>query len=76
MIAKATLRRSMLRPRMKVMLAQYGVMPVLWALARALLAPRRRRPRPPDLHELSPHLRRDIGLPPEAPHVPQYFELR
>ena len=45
-------------------------------MIRALLLPRRRRPRPPDPYRLSPHMRRDIGLPPEPPTVPRYYELR
>lgn len=58
------------------LIARYGAMPVLWATIRALLKPRKRRPRPPDPAHLSPHWRRDIGLPPHEPHVPKYYELR
>lgn len=76
MIAKAPARTILLRPKIETLLAHHGTLPVLWALARALLNPRRRRPRPPDPYELSPHLRRDIGLPPEEPYIPKYYELR
>lgn len=65
-------------PRSSVerLINHYGAMPVLWATIRALLAPRRRQPRPPDISELSPHLRRDVGLPPVHEDVPKYYELR
>lgn len=76
MIAKAPAQAIPLRPKMEILLARHGTIPVIWALARALLHPRRRRARPPDLAELSPHLRRDIGLPPVDRYVPKYYELR
>lgn len=50
---------------------RHGAAAVLWSAIRALL-----RPRPPDPYTLSAHMRRDIGLLPERPHVPPYFELR
>lgn len=76
MIAQLPLRALTPRPTIDRLIQRYGAMPVLWATIRALLMPRRRRPRPPDPYHLSPHLRRDIGIPPEPPHVPRYFELR
>ena len=44
----------------------HGAARVLLSAMRALLRP---KARPPDTAHLSPHLRRDIGLPP-APHEP------
>lgn len=64
------------RPGVERLIDLHGKLPVLWALIRALLAPRKRRPRPPDPYHLSPHMRRDLGLPPLPPHVPRYYELR
>lgn len=50
----------------------HGAGRVLLRAALALVAPRRRPPTP---SHLSPHLRRDIGLPPEAvrPHRPHHL---
>lgn len=76
MIAQATPRAANLRPDIHRLIKRHGTAPVIWALLRALLLPRRRRPRPPDPYHLSPRMRRDIGLPPEPPHVPRYYELR
>lgn len=76
MIAQYAPRAANARIGMQRLLDRHGTMPVLWALIRALLMPRRRRPRPPDPYHLSPHLRRDIGLPPHDPIAPKYYELR
>ncbi|MBK4214746.1 hypothetical protein JJJ17_02280 [Paracoccus caeni] len=76
MIAQFTTRAPNPRIGMQRLLDRHGTMPVLLALIRALLLPRRRRPRPPDPYHLSPHMRRDIGLPPIEPYVPKYFDLR
>ncbi|RMC34286.1 hypothetical protein [Paracoccus alkanivorans] len=76
MIAQLPARVLTPRPTIERLIHRYGAMPVLWATIRALLMPRKRRARPPDPYHLSPHLRRDIGLPPERPHVPKYYELR
>ena len=67
MIAQATPRAAQLRPELNRLIRRHGTAPVIWALIRTLLLPRRRRPRPPDPYHLSPHMRRDIGLPPEPP---------
>lgn len=64
------------RPTVETLIERFGAMAVLWATVRALLRPRRRRPRPPDLYLLSPHMRRDLGLPPPPVFMPKYFELR
>lgn len=76
MIAHAHPRARDLRPDIHRLILRHGRASVTWALIRALLLPRRRRPRPPDPYHLSPHMRRDIGLPPAPPHVPRYYELR
>lgn len=76
MIADLHPQRHSLRPAIHRLIARHGATAVLWAAIRAALLPRRRRPRPPDLRHLSPHLRRDLGLPPHAAHVPRYYELR
>ncbi|WP_304616778.1 hypothetical protein [Paracoccus sp. (in: a-proteobacteria)] len=76
MIAELHPQASRLNPALHRLIARHGRMAVLWAMIRALLLPRRRRPRPPDPYHLSPHMRRDIGLPPEPPTVPRYYELR
>lgn len=76
MIAQLPARVLTPRPTIERLIHHYGAMPVLWATIRALLMPRRRRPRPPDTDHLDPHLRRDIGLPPTLPHAPKYYELR
>ena len=68
-------RAPALRPGIDTLIEHFGAMPVLWATLRAMLRPRRRRPRPPDPYLLSPHMRRDIGLPPLPPHVPKYYDL-
>lgn len=70
MIAKASAPAVPLRPELENLLTRHGTAQVLLALMRALLNPRRRKTRPPDISTLSPHLRRDIGLPVEAkaPH--------
>ena len=46
----------------------HGAVRVLLAAAAALLRP---RARPPDATRLPAHLRRDVGLPPLPPPVPQ-----
>jgi hypothetical protein len=74
----ATLPARALSPRSSIerLIDRYGATAVLMSTIRALLMPRRRRPRPPDPYSLSPHMRRDIGIPPE-PHVPlRYYDLR
>lgn len=76
MIAQLPLRAASPRPTIDRLILRYGATAVLWAMIRALLLPRRRRPRPPDPYLLSPHMRRDIGLPPREPYVPKYYELR
>lgn len=73
MIANAPAQAISLRPKMENLLARHGTMPVIWALIHALLPPRRRRARPPDLSVLSPHLRRDIGMP-DPPRAPRYWD--
>ncbi|MBC9247857.1 hypothetical protein H4P12_14345 [Paracoccus sp. 11-3] len=73
MIAKTSAQAIPLRPKMENLLARHGTMPVIWALARALLKPPRRRARPPDVAELNAHLRRDIGLPAKM-HQPHYWD--
>lgn len=76
MIAELHPQAARLNPALHRLIARHGRMAVLWAMIRALLLPRRRRPRPPDPYHLSPHMRRDIGLPPAPPKVPRYYELR
>lgn len=76
MIATLPARLLTPRPGVDILIDRFGATAVLWATVRALLRPRRRRPRPPDPYLLSPHLRRDIGIPPEPPFVSRYFELR
>ncbi|WP_282602007.1 hypothetical protein [Paracoccus sp. PARArs4] len=76
MIAEMHPGHGPLMPAMHRLILRHGASAVAWAMLRALLMPRKRRPRPPDPYHLSPHMRRDIGLPPEAPHVPRYYELR
>lgn len=76
MIAQLPARAMSPRPSIDRLVVRYGAMPVLWATIRALLMPRRRRPRPPDPYLISPHMRRDIGLAPHVPHTPKYYELR
>jgi hypothetical protein len=76
MIAELHPQAARLHPSLHRLIVRHGATAVTWALIRALLAPRRRRARPPDPYHLSPHMRRDIGLPPEPPHVPRYYELR
>ena len=56
----------------RLLVDQHGVWAVLRALAAALLPPAREVVR---LGDLSPHMRRDMGLPPiEGPR--KYWELR
>lgn len=74
MIARSSALAIPLRPEMENLLTRHGTMPVIWALARALLNPRHRKTRPPDVSSLSPHLRRDIGLPVE-PETPRHRGL-
>lgn len=76
MIADLHPQTARLRPAMHRLIARHGATAVLWAAIRAALLPRRRRPRPPDPYLMSPHMRRDIGLPPQGPHVPRYYDLR
>ncbi|WP_265500208.1 hypothetical protein [Paracoccus beibuensis] len=76
MIAELHPQANSLHPTLHRLIRRHGATAVLWALVRALLLPRRRRPRPPDPYHLSPHMRRDIGLPPVEPHVPRHYELR
>ncbi|OJH45560.1 hypothetical protein IE00_04325 [Paracoccus sp. SM22M-07] len=76
MIAQMTPQAPALRPALHRLIARHGAAAVTFALFRALLIRRRKRPRPPDAYRLSPHMRRDIGLPPAGPHVPKYYELR
>ncbi|SET44430.1 hypothetical protein [Paracoccus homiensis] len=76
MIARLPARALTPRPSIERLIAHYGATAVLWATLRALMMPRKKRPRPPDPYALSPHMRRDIGLPPAEPHVPKYYELR
>ena len=76
MIAQMTPQAPALRPTLHRLIARHGATAVTFALFRALLIRRRKRPRPPDAYHLSPHMRRDIGLPPAGPHVPKYYELR
>ena len=57
---------------LRLLVDQHGVWAVLRALAAALLPPAREVVR---LDDLSPHMRRDMGLPPvEVPR--KYWELR
>lgn len=76
MIAQLPARVQTPRSSIDRLIDRYGATAVLWATIRALLMPRRRRPRPPDPDHLSPHMRRDIGLTPHQPYVPKYYELR
>ncbi|MBM3606227.1 MAG: hypothetical protein FJX25_16325 [Alphaproteobacteria bacterium] len=76
MIADLHPQSARLRPAIHRLIDRHGATAVSWALVRALLMPRRRRPRPPDPYHLSPHMRRDIGLPPLERHVPRYYDLR
>lgn len=75
MIAQLPARVVTPRSSVERLINHYGAMPVLWATIRALLAPRRRQPRPPDIAYLGPHLRRDIGLPPLRNASPKYYDL-
>ena len=57
---------------LRLLVDQHGVWAVLRALAAALLTP---APEVIGLDHLSPHMRRDMGLPPiEGPR--KYWELR
>lgn len=76
MIARLPMRAVSARPTMDRLIDRYGAMPVIWALIRSLLMPRRRQPRPPDIDYLSAHMRRDLGLPPQDHRAPRYYELR
>lgn len=76
MFAKAVVRDVTPANAIDRLIDRYGATAVLWSTIRALLRPRRRRPRPPDPYSLSPHMRRDIGLPPPERYVPKYYELR
>lgn len=76
MIAHAHPQAASLRPDLHRLIVRHGATAVTFALFRALLVKRRKRPRPPDAYHLSPHMRRDIGLEPHRPHVPLYYELR
>ena len=74
MIAKASAPAIPLRPELENLLTRHGTARVILALMRALLNPRRRKTRPPDVSRLSPHLRRDIGLPVET-EAPRRWHL-
>ncbi|ETX15082.1 hypothetical protein OCH239_19290 [Roseivivax halodurans JCM 10272] len=50
-------------------IARHGAFPVLFAALKALFKLRKRRQRPADAATLPDHLKRDIGLPPEAAHA-------
>lgn len=76
MIAQLPARVVTPRHSVERLMNHYGAMPVLWATIRALLAPRRRQPRPPDVAHLSPYMQRDIGLPAHRYDPPKYYELR
>lgn len=76
MIADMQPHSVRLRPTIHRLVARHGATAVIWAAIRAALLPRRRRARPPDPYTLSPHIRRDIGLPPAGPYVPRYYDLR
>lgn len=76
MIAQLPVRAHTPRNSIDRLIDRYGAMAVLSSAILALLRPRKRRPRPPDPYHLSPHMRRDIGLAPQEPVVPRYFELR
>ena len=69
-----TYDRDLASPRaaLAALVAEHGGLRVMLAAAAAALAP---QPRPPDADALSPHLRRDLGLPPEPrrPEPPHYF---
>ena len=57
---------------LRLLVDQHGVWAILCAFAAALLTPAREVVR---LDDLSPHMRRDMGLPPiEGPR--KYWELR
>ena len=75
MRAKAPAQAIPLRAKLDNLLDHHGAIAVLWSLARALLIRRRRRARLSDINDLSPHLRRDIGLhdPPPRPHHWDHF---
>ncbi|MFD1341065.1 hypothetical protein [Litorisediminicola beolgyonensis] len=47
------------------LIARHGALKVLAAALRALLRPPQLRPPPLRAQDLDPHLRRDLGLPPE-----------
>ncbi|MDN5569252.1 MAG: hypothetical protein L0G27_11010 [Paracoccus sp. (in: a-proteobacteria)] len=76
MIAQLHPQAPSLRPALHRLIARHGATAVTFALFRALLVKRRKRPRPPDLYHLSAHLRRDIGLEATRPYVPKYYDLR
>ena len=62
---------------MRLLMDQHGVWAVLRGLMAALIRPRRVLParKTVRLDDLSPHMRRDMGLPPiEGPR--KYWELR
>lgn len=58
------------RAALERLAAEYGAARVLAAAIAAAFRPARRA-RPPDAGALGPHLRRDIGLPPE-PRAPRH----
>ena len=47
-------------------IARHGAFPVLVAALKALIRQRKKRPPPVDAATLPDHLKRDVGLPPEA----------
>lgn len=67
----------LLTPRtgLETLIDRHGATAVTWSLIRLLLLPRKRRARPPDAAHLSPHMRRDIGLPPLPPDRRRYTDF-
>ena len=53
---------------LEAIIARHGARVVLIAALRAALRRPQTRPPPPNADDLSAHLRRDVGLPPEAAH--------
>ena len=61
-------------PPLDTVIEGYGAWRVFTAAAGALLKNRRSRPGPGGVTGLSPHLRRDLGFPPEH-KAPNYWDL-
>lgn len=76
MIAQLHPQANALQPALHRLILRHGARAVIFALFRAMIIRRKKRPRPPDAYHLSPHMRREIGLAPLPPHVPRYYELR